>query len=206
MSDGIAIIGSGGFAREVACLLHDLGRGDQIVAFHEPDEVFRPRSLLGVAVQPQSAFDAGWAHAVVGIGNPRIREKVVNELPEGTEFATLIHPSAVLSKWVDLGEGSIICAGAVLTCQIAIGRHCHLNLNTTVGHDCILGDFCTVAPGANISGNVTFGQRVDVGTQAAFRQHLSLCDDVTIGMGAVVVRNIEEPGTYVGVPAKKVAS
>jgi len=57
MSDAVAIFGTGGFAREVACLLHDLGRGDRIVAFHEPDEVFRARELLGVPVRPQSAFD-----------------------------------------------------------------------------------------------------------------------------------------------------
>ncbi len=206
MTDAVSIFGTGGFAREVACVLHDLGRGDQIAAFHEPDEVFEPRTLLGIDVQPQSAFDPTRARAVVGIGNPAIREKVVGELPNGTTFETLVHPTAVLSQWVSIGEGSIVCAGAVLTCQITLGRHCQLNLNTTVGHDCVLGDFCTVAPGTNISGNVELGARVDVGTQAAFRQHIRVCDDAVIGMGAVVVSNIVEPGTYVGVPAKKVGS
>jgi sugar O-acyltransferase (sialic acid O-acetyltransferase NeuD family) len=205
MSDAVAIFGTGGFAREVACLLHDLGRGDRIVAFHEPDEVFRARELLGVPVWPQSAFDPAQQRAVIAIGNPGIREKVANELPPETAFETLVHPTAVMSQWVELGEGSVICAGAVLTCQITIGKHCHLNLNTTVGHDCSFGDFCTVAPGTNISGNVDFGTRVDVGTQAAFRQHVRVCDDVVIGMGAAVVKDIVEPGTYVGVPAKKVS-
>lgn len=203
-SDALAIFGTGGFAREVACVLHDLGRGDQIVAFYEPDEAFQSRQLLGVAVRPQSTFEPTRHRAVIGIGNPAIREKVVGELPSETVFDTLVHPAAVVSQWVDIGEGSIICAGAVLTCQITIGRHCHFNLNTTVGHDCSFGDFCTVAPGTNISGNVSFGDRVDVGTQAAFRQNLRICDDVVIGMGAVVVKDIGEPGTYVGIPAKKV--
>ena len=204
MSEAVAIFGTGGFAREVACVLHDLGRGDRIVAFHEPDEVFEARGLLGVPVQPQSAFDPSRHRAVIGIGNPKIREKVARELPRETIFETLVHPTAVMSQWVDVGVGSVICAGVVLTCQIEIGMHCHLNLNTTVGHDCTFGDFCTVAPGTNISGNVDFGKRVDVGTQAAFRQHLRVCDDAVIGMGAVVVRDIVEPGTYVGIPAKKV--
>jgi sugar O-acyltransferase (sialic acid O-acetyltransferase NeuD family) len=205
-SDTVAIFGTGGFAREVACILHDLGRGDRIVAFHEPDEVYRAREILGVAVRPQSAFDPTKHRAVVGIGNPAIRQKVVGELPAGTMFETLIHPTAVMSQWVDVGPGSIICAGCVLTCQISIGAHCHLNLNTTVGHDCTFGDFCTVAPGVNISGNCDFGMRVDVGTQASFRQHIRVCDDAVIGMGTVVVRDIVEAGTYVGVPAKKVPS
>jgi sugar O-acyltransferase (sialic acid O-acetyltransferase NeuD family) len=206
MNDAVAIFGTGGFAREVACVLHDLDRGDRIVAFHEPDELFQPRDLLGVAVQPQSAFDPSKHQAIVGIANPAMRQKVVGELPPETVFGTLVHPAAVMSRWVEVGEGSVICAGAVLTCQITIGKHCQLNLNTTVGHDCTFGDFCTVAPGTNISGNVDFGARVDVGTQAAFRQHLRICDDVVVGMGAVVVRDIVAPGTYVGVPAKKVGS
>ncbi len=206
MSDAVAIFGTGGFAREVACILHDLGRGDRIAAFHEPDGVFQPRDLLGVPVRPQSEFDPAKHRAVVGIGNPAIRQKVVGELPAGTRFETLIHPTAVMSQWVEVGEGTIICAGSVLTCQITIGKHCHINLNTTVGHDCVFGDFCTVAPGTNISGNCRFGSRIDVGTQAALRQNVRICDDVMIGMGAVVVKDILEAGTYVGIPAKKVGS
>lgn len=206
MSDAVAIFGTGGFAREVACILHDLGRGERIAAFHEPDDVFQPRDLLGVPVRPQSEFDPAKQRAVVGIGNPSIRHKVVGELPARTRFETLIHPTVVMSQWVEIGEGTIICAGSVLTCQITIGKHCHINLNTTVGHDCVLGDFCTVAPGTNISGNCTFGSRIDVGTQAALRQNVTICDDVMIGMGAVVVRDIVEAGTYVGIPAKKVGS
>lgn len=206
MSDAVAIFGTGGFAREVACILHDLGRGDRIAAFHEPDDVFEPRDLLGVPVRSQSEFDPATQRAVVGIGNPTIRQKVVGELPAGTYFETLIHPTVVMSQWVEVGEGTIICAGSVLTCQITIGKHCHINLNTTVGHDCVFGDFCTVAPGTNISGNCTFGSRIDIGTQAALRQNVRICDDVMIGMGAVVVKDIAEAGTYVGIPAKKVGS
>ena len=204
MSDRVAIFGTGGFAREVGCLMHDLGRGDDIAAFHEPDEVFRPRKLLGVDVQPQSAFDPSTHKAFVGIGTPRIREKVVSELPRETHYETLIHPTAVISQWVELGTGTVVCAGVVLTCQISLGVHCHLNLNTTVGHDCTFGSFCTVAPGTNISGNCSFGDRVDVGTHAAFRQGIRVCSDVVIGMGAAVVKDIEESGTYVGVPARQV--
>lgn len=206
MSESVVIFGTGGFAREVACVLHDLGRGGQLAAFHEPDEVYQARELLGAPVQPQSAFDPVRHRAVIGIGNPSVREKVVGELPPETVFDTLVHPSVVISQWVEVGEGSVLCAGSVLTCQITIGKHCHINLNTTVGHDCTFGDFCTVAPGTNISGNCLFGKRVDVGTQAAFRQNLRICDDAVIGMGAVIVKDIVEPGTYVGVPAKKVGS
>jgi sugar O-acyltransferase (sialic acid O-acetyltransferase NeuD family) len=206
MSDKVAIFGAGGFAREVACILHDQGRGDRIVAFHEPDEVYEARELLGVPVQPQSAFEPAKHRAIVGIASPAIRQKVVRELPAETVFETLIHPTVVMSQWVVVGAGSIICAGCVLTCDISIGHHCHLNLNSTIGHNCIFGDFCTVAPGANISGSCEFGNRVTVGTQVSFRQNVHVCDDAVIGMGAAVVKDIVEAGTYVGVPARKVGS
>ncbi|MEM7137055.1 MAG: acetyltransferase [Myxococcota bacterium] len=203
MSERIAIVGTGGFAREVFCALCDLGRREDVVAFHEPDDNYRKRDLLGVPVRPQSEFDEGKCQAFVGIGNPATRQKVVAELPLRTAFATLVHPSATVSEWVELGPGTIVCAGSILTCQIKLGAHCHVNLNVTVGHDCTFGDYCTVAPGANISGNVVFGDRVDVGTQASFRQGVRVCDDAVIGMGAVVVKDIAQPGTYVGLPAKK---
>ena len=74
----------------------------------------------------------------------------------------------------------------------------------TIGHDCTIGDFVTIAPGANISGNVTIGNRCNIGTNAAIREKVTICDDVVIGMGSVILHDITEAGVYVGVPAKRV--
>lgn len=90
-----------------------------------------------------------------------------------------------------------------MTCQIKIGDFAQLNLGTTIGHDCIIGDFFTTAPSVNISGICNIGKKVYFGTSAAIRQNLKVCDNVNIGMGAMVVKDITEPGTYVGIPAKK---
>lgn len=204
MGNPVAVFGTGGHAREVVGTLHDLGRAGDIVAFHEPDDVHRPRELLGVPVKPQSEFNPGLCEAIVGIGNPAFREKVVGELPTQTRFPAIVHPSAVVSQWVALGEGALVCAGSILTVDISFGRHCHVNLGSILTHDCTLGDFVTLGPGTNLSGNCTLGSRVDVGTQTSLKQGVSVCDDVVIGMGAVVISDIVEPGTYVGVPAKKV--
>jgi UDP-3-O-[3-hydroxymyristoyl] glucosamine N-acyltransferase len=73
-----------------------------------------------------------------------------------------------------------------------------------VGHDSIIGDFVTVSPGCHISGNVKIGDRVFIGTGAVILEKVSICDDVIIGAGAVVAKSITEPGTYVGVPVKKI--
>ena len=207
MAKKIAIIGTGGFAREVLCLITDLGRYEDVACFMEPDDIWADKwqnqNIMGIPVRPRSEFNSKQFSVTIGIGNSIFREKVVNELPEETEYLTLIHPSVTISKWVEIGEGAIICAGTILTCDIKIGKQAQLNLHTTIGHDCVIGNYFTTAPGVNISGICNFGNHVYFGTSAAVRQGINICDNVTIGMGAMVVKNITEAGIYVGMPAKK---
>ncbi|MEE9440049.1 MAG: NeuD/PglB/VioB family sugar acetyltransferase [Saprospiraceae bacterium] len=203
----IGIIGTGGFAREVLCLIDDLGDYNKVKAFYETDEVWesnwKDKQLNGLPVLPFSDIIAS-DNLSIGIGDPTIREKVVKWLPSNSKFITLIHPTAVVSRWTNIDIGAIITANTIVTCQIEIGKHCQLNLNTTIGHDCTLGDFFTTAPATNISGTCNFGDRVYFGTGAATRQGINICDDVVIGMGAMVVKHITEPGVYVGIPAKRI--
>jgi sugar O-acyltransferase (sialic acid O-acetyltransferase NeuD family) len=167
------------------------------------DEHFKENKIMGVDVIPQSKFDPTLYKVVVAIGDPSLRKRVVESLPSQTEFATIIHPNAIISKWVKIGEGGIITAGTILTCNIEIGKHAHLNLHTTIGHDCLIGDFFTTAPAANISGNCNFGDCVYLGTNSAVRQGVKICDNVTVGMGGVVVKDITEEGVYIGNPVKR---
>lgn len=204
----ICIFGAGGFGREVLSCLLDLNttegfKIEEKACFMVNDEYYNETSLMGIDVIPLSKFDPMIYDVVVAIGDPSARKKAVEGLPDATTYATLIHPTAVISKWVEIGEGSIITAGVILTCNIKIGDHAHLNLHTTIGHDCVMGDFFTTAPAVNISGNCHFGSSVYFGTNSAARQGIKICDNVTIGMGGVVVKNIIEPGIYIGNPVKK---
>jgi sugar O-acyltransferase (sialic acid O-acetyltransferase NeuD family) len=204
----ICIVGTGGFGREtLCCLLDQLASqgifGTEHVCFMVGDTHYKEQEVMGVEVIPQSQFNPTSCQVVIAIGDPMARRKVVGSLPANTTYATLIHPSAVISQWVEIGEGSIVTAGCIITCNIRIGKHAHLNLHTTVGHDCVIGDFFTSAPAANISGNCHFGEEVYIGTNAAVKQGVNLCSGVTIGMGGLVVKNITEPGVYVGSPVKK---
>jgi sugar O-acyltransferase (sialic acid O-acetyltransferase NeuD family) len=137
------------------------------------------------------------------VGDPLVRKKIVESLPEETVYASIIHPRAVLSEWVEVGAGSIITAGTIVTCQVHLGQHTHLNLHTTVGHDCSFGDYFTTAPGVNVSGNCQFGNGVYIGTNACVREGIKIIDNVTVGMGAVVVKDITDSGVYIGNPCKK---
>jgi sugar O-acyltransferase (sialic acid O-acetyltransferase NeuD family) len=194
------IIGYGGFGREI---YHSLDLMERIGLKFFVDDVWyneeNPDCL------PISKFDPKEYEVIVAIGNPKDRENVINRLPKNTKFFTHIHPSVqILGDDVEVGEGSVICAGSILTTNIKIGKHAHLNLMTTIGHDTTIGDFFTTAPGAKISGNCVISNKVYVGTNASIREKIKVCDDVTIGLNAGVVKHITEPGTYVGVPSKKI--
>lgn len=202
------IIGTGGFAREVAAIFDELGCYDKFLGFIDRSDVaqeYAGQLLMDRTVMSQEDFKVEMGSILVAIGDPTLREKVVGRLPGNTVFSTVIHPDAVISRWATVGEGSIICAGCIVTTQIQIGAHAQLNLGTTIGHDCVIDDFFTTAPSVNISGNCNFDKRVYFGTGAATRQGIDIVSDVTIGMGAMVVKNIIEPGVYVGIPAKKLA-
>jgi len=206
----ICIVGAGGFGREtLLCIIDSLDAKSadikEIVCFMVEDKNISstPTEIMGVDVIPQSQFDPKLYNTVVAVGNPLIRKRLVKSLPPETTFITIIHPNAIISEWVKIGNGSIITAGVILTCNIEIGVHSQLNLHTTIGHDCSIGDYFTTAPGTNISGNCTFGECVYFGTNSSVRQGISICDEVTIGMGAVVVKNISETAVYIGNPLKK---
>ncbi len=203
MKKRICIIGTGGFAKEVLWLIHDLGRLDEVACFMEPDADWREREMLGVPVWPQSRFDPTAHTATIAIGSSKIREKVVGQLPAETEYESLIHPAANLAPWLEIGEGCIICAQSIVTADVKIGKQVHLNCMTSVGHDCIIGDYTTTTAAVNISGSCVIGKHTYWGNGSTIRQGLSVCDEVIIGMGAVVTKNIEESGVYVGMPAKK---
>lgn len=204
----ICIAGAGGSGREVLCCLIDglAGTDDRIeeqVCFMVDDAYYREPRVLGVEVIRKSTFDPALYDVVVAIGDPLDRKRFVESLPPETTFTTVIHPTAVISKWVEIGEGSIVTAGCVLTCDIKIGKHAHFNLQTTVTHDCVIGDFFTAGPAVHISGNCRIGNQVNLGTGALLRNGIHIGDDVTVGMGAVVVKSLIQPGVYVGNPARK---
>jgi len=210
ISHTLCIIGAGGFGREVLCLYIDICRQEGrpyegTVIFAEDDAHWQERSVMGIPVQPLSSVQDRPYSFVIAIGDPQARAQVAATMPTSTRWATLVHPSAIGSEWVTTGEGSIICAGAVLTCNISMGRHTHINLNTTIGHDVKAGDFFTTAPGVAVSGNCSLGNQVYIGSNACIREKTTVADQVIIGMGAVVVKNITESGTYVGNPARKIS-
>ncbi len=203
------IVGAGGFAREtLTCLVdqhdHAEGRIEDFIVFMVLDKEYCKSRLMNIPVIRQSEFEPEKYEVVVAVSDPQKRQKAVEALDIATRYATLIHPTAVISKWADLGVGSIATAGTIVTCNIEIGAHAHLNLHTSIGHDCRIGDYFTAAPGARISGSCILGNKVYIGTNASVRQDVCICDNVVIGMGSVVLNDINTEGVYAGNPVKKI--
>jgi len=194
------IIGAGGFGREIYWSLSMIERIGTV--FFVDEEYYDGTDPL---ILPLSKFDPKEYDVVIAIADSVARERIVKLLPKNTRYFTYIHPTAQLhGPDIVIGEGSIICAGSIITTNVKIGKHAHINLITTIGHDCVIGDYFTTAPGVQISGNETIGDRVYFGTRSCVKQKINICNDVIIGMNAGVVKNITEPGTYIGTPAIKI--
>ncbi|MBK7666509.1 MAG: NeuD/PglB/VioB family sugar acetyltransferase [Sphingobacteriaceae bacterium] len=204
----ICIIGTGGFGKETLCCLIDAfanekSKIEDLACFMVDDLYYKESEIMGIKVIRRSEFDVSMYNVVVAVGDPVARKKIVESLPAETTYATIIHPTVIKSEWVTIGEGSIVTAGVILTCNINVGKHAHLNLNSTIGHDCQVGDYFTTAPAVNISGNCVIGNCVYIGTNASVREKISICDNVIIGMGSVVLKSIDEVGVFVGSPLRK---
>jgi len=188
-----AIFGFGGHAKEVAVQI-----GGEFTFF--VDDQFSSKST-----RPLSSFDPLEFELMIAVADCNRRESIVSKLPSDTKYFSFIHPTAlIMDSNIEIGEGSFIGAYSVLTTEIKIGRHAILNRGNHIGHDTNAGDFFSMMPGAIVSGTVTIGDRVYMGTNSTVIEKKYVCNDVILGANSVTVKNIETPGTYIGVPSKKI--
>ncbi len=207
----IAIYGAGGFSREVKMLIDQINQKNseyEFVGFFddfaEKGKVINGYKILGGMSELNLInFKLG---VVVAIGNTSIKENVVKKISNNNiYFPKLIHPSALIGNDnVHIGEGTIICAGNIITVDITIGSHVILNLNCTVGHDTEIGDYCSIMPSVNVSGEVKLANNVYVGTGAKIINKINVGVNSIIGAGAIVVKSLPSNCTAVGVPAKPI--
>lgn len=183
----LSVVGSGGFGSEVKRWALQSGYNE--VNFYVSDE-YRTNEL------PLSELPK--EHAVIAIGSPQIRKKINEQINTN---GIVKHITAISDVYND---GMILCPYSVITTNVKIGKHLHMNLHSDIGHDCIIGDYVTLSPGARISGNCVIGNCVYIGTNAMIREGVKIADNCIIGAGAVVLKDITESGVYGGIPAKKI--
>ena len=196
----VIIIGGGGHAKVLIDCIETQNMFEIISVLDDnPDlhEILNYKVLRRTTLNSQNDVKI-----ILGIGNNVTRKKIAEEL--SAEYITAVHPSAIISKYAKIGKGTVIFAGAIVNAGAVIGDHCIINSGSIIEHDCVLEDFVHISPNAALSGAVKIGSGSHIGTSANVIQNLTIGSNVTIGSGAVVISDIPDNCTAVGIPAKPI--
>lgn len=197
------IFGSSGFGKEVLWILQQ--NKMQNIFFVELSEEQERINNIEVISQDYFKTIKGIKNCFLAVGSPAIREKIYEDIKEvpNVTFPNLVDPSVRQNSIYNIyGKGNIICAGSIITTNVFMGDFNHVNLNTTIGHDTSIKNFCTFSPGCNISGCVQIGNQCFFGTNSTVLENLKIIDNSIVGANALITKDLEKSGIYVGIPAK----
>jgi len=208
----LIILGAGGHARVLLEALRGAGR--EVKGIMTPEKELWGKDIYGALVIGDddciNNYDQDEINVVNGIGSvgdPSIRIKTYTNIKEkGFSFATVVHPSAIISRDVVLSEGSQVMAGAVIQPGCFIGENVIVNTGAILDHDCRVGSHVHIAPGVVLSGGVVVGAKTHIGTGACVIQGVVIGESVLVFAGAVIVRDIPNGSRVRGVnvlPAKQ---
>jgi sugar O-acyltransferase (sialic acid O-acetyltransferase NeuD family) len=201
----LAVIGAGGHGHVVADAAEAAGRWGSIVFFDDREDGITKNDDWRIAGSIKDLFSMPVKdiEVIVAIGNNHLRRKILAKLVEaGYQIATVIHPSATVSRHAIICEGTAIMAKAVVNIGAVIGRGCIINTSASVDHDCRLGDAVHISPGANLAGNVAVGHESWIGIASCVREGIVVDRNVVVGAGAVVIKPVASDLTVVGNPIR----
>jgi acetyltransferase EpsM len=190
------IYGASGHGKVILDILE--ARGIKVYGFIDDD--IAKISFSGLHVYRYEQLNNSSSRFILGIGLNHTRKSVAEKV--SGHFITAVHPSVVVSRHSDIGEGSAIMQMATIQAGTTIGRHCILNTNASVDHDCNVGDFVHISPGAIICGDVKIGELTWVGAGATIINGITIGKNVTIGAGSVIINNVPDNVTVVGNPGR----
>lgn len=206
------IVGAGGLGREVLWLvkrINEVSPAWKVAGFIDDNsELWGSKQneclVLGGCNYFEKFKEKVWI--VIAIGSAKVRNTIIKKLEKNEHicFATLIDPSVIRSERVNIGAGSIICTGTIVTVDVNIGKHVIINPSCTIGHDVVINDCVTLYPNVNVSGNVIVSEEVELGVGTQIIQGKVIGRKSIIGAGAVVIKDIPECCTAVGIPAKPI--
>ncbi|WP_394138436.1 acetyltransferase [Cytobacillus oceanisediminis] len=205
MKDKLLIIGASGHGKVVADIALKMNKWNAI-AFLDDNESLKSSmglEVLGTSSDVKKYIDQ--YQIFVGIGNNATRQKIHLMLEgAGASIPSLIHPNSTIGEQVEIGIGTAVMAGAVINCCTKIGKGCIINTGSTIDHDNRIEDFVHISPGAHLAGTVKVGQGAWLGIGSVVSNNVNITANCKIGAAGVVIKDITEPGTYVGGPVRRV--
>lgn len=151
---------------------------------------------------PQYANKAEFVITVGFIKNPATRMRLFDKVREaGGKLATIVASTAHVSQYASLGEGTVVMHQAVVNAGARIGENCIINTFCNIEHDAVIGDQCHISTGAMVNGDCKVGKICFIGSQSVLANGINICDDVIVGAGSLVRKNILKSGIYSGNPA-----
>lgn len=204
MKHTLLIIGASGHGKVVADIAMKMGKWKEIVFVDDAID----HSVLGHKVIGKTKDIWGYiehSDIFVAIGNNDIREKLQNQLESGgATIPVLIHPQAMIGAGTKIESGTIVMAGAVINSCVQINKGCIINTGATIDHDSVIEEYVHISPGSHLAGKVKVGRKTWLGIGTVISNNVYIVDNCMLGAGAVVVKDIVEPGTYVGVPVRRI--
>lgn len=206
MSYPLYVIGSGGHSKVVVSTLLEAGIVPSGILDQDPSRV--GQRVLGIEVLGDLRIISGDAkpiRLVAAVGDNATRMRIASEVSSiapSVEWVRVIHPRAYVHPSAEIGEGTVVFAGAVVQPEARIGRHCIINTAATVDHDCRIGDFCHLAPGCHLAGNVRIGTGSFMGVGSSIIPGRLIGDWSVVGAGSTVIRDVPSCTVYAGCPAR----
>jgi UDP-perosamine 4-acetyltransferase len=210
MIDKVIVIGGGGHAKVVISILKKLNIYN-IVGYTDNEDkgpLLSAKYIGKDDVLNNYYQNHNVKNVVMGLGqlnSSEYRRLISDKIKRiGYNFPCVISPAAIVNEDVKIGLGTVIMDGVVINSGTKIGDFCIVNTKTSIDHDCKIGDYVHVAPGVTICGGVKIGSNTFIGAGSTIIQYKNISDNVIIAAGATVINSINEPGSYCGIPAKRV--
>ncbi|SNS73410.1 sugar O-acyltransferase, sialic acid O-acetyltransferase NeuD family [Belliella buryatensis] len=193
------IIGASGHAKSVIDLMEDKSVIKAI--FDDNIHLIRVLGLpVTTPIPPNLPLDQSY---IIAIGNNRIRFSLVDQKLQSARFTNIIHPTAIISKTVNLGVGLVIMEGAIIKVDTKIGNHVIVNTAAIIDHDCKLADYVHIAPSATLCGGVEVGEGTLVGAKSIILPNITIGRWCTIAAGSTVHKNLSDGSVWIGNALKK---
>lgn len=205
----LVIIGTGGVGRETALIVEEINKVNKewnLLGFIDDNEDLIDKKINGYRVIGNRGYlncREKETYVVIAIANNFIKEDLVKYLNnKNIKYATLVHPSVGINSNVEIGEGSIVYPGVIMTVNIKIGNHVIISPKCGIGHDTVIEDYVTLLWNVNVSGAERIRKGATLGSGSTIIQGIEIGRNSFVGAGAVVIRDVAENKTAVGVPSR----